>query len=131
MYTFNAVSVAEDVAHRYQSQELVICLAAGHSPSFNILASMISGVLPTGKFEGRQQLRQEAAHVCVFADHPPAKLEGITQVTRSVMMQSEVLGRWLGVGSGEVRDGCATTASNGEVMRGEVKGHDWWDRAGS
>ena len=80
-YTFNAVSEAEGVAHRYQSQELVICLAAGHSPSFNIVASMISGVLPTGKFEGRQQLRQEAASVCVFADHaPPAKLEGITQV---------------------------------------------------
>jgi len=80
-YTFNAVSEAEGVAHRYQSQTLVICLAAGHSPSFNILASMISGVLPTGKFEGRQQLRDEAAHVCVFADHaPPPKLEGITEV---------------------------------------------------
>ena len=79
-YTFNAVSEAEGVAHRYQSQELVICLAAGHSPSFNILASMVSGVLPTGKFEGRQQLRDTAAHVCVFADHgPPPKLEGIVQ----------------------------------------------------
>ena len=78
---FNAVSEAEGVAHRYQSQALVICLAAGHSPSFNILASMIAGVLPTGKFEGRQQLRDEPAHVCVFADHaPPAKLEGITEV---------------------------------------------------
>ena len=35
-YTFNAVSEAEGVAHRYQSQPLVICLAAGHSPSFGI-----------------------------------------------------------------------------------------------
>tara|TARA_B110000967_G_scaffold41423_1_gene41330 strand:+ start:531 stop:1583 length:1053 start_codon:yes stop_codon:yes gene_type:complete len=79
-YTFNAVSEAEGVAHRYQSQPLVICLAAGHSPSFNILASMMSGVLPTGKFEGRQQLRGERAVVAVFADHaPPPKLEGITE----------------------------------------------------
>ena len=79
-YTFNAISEAEGVAHRYQSQRLVICLAAGHSPSFNILASMVSGVLPTGKFEGRQQLRSEAAHVVVFADHePPPKLEGIVE----------------------------------------------------
>ena len=80
-YTFNAISEAEGVAHRYQSQALVICLAAGHSPSFNILASMVSGVLPTGKFEGRQQLREEPAHVCVFADHqPPEKLQGITEI---------------------------------------------------
>lgn len=80
-YTFSAVSEAEGVAHRYQSQALVICLAAGHSPSFGILAAMVSGVLPTGKFEGRQQLRDEPAHVCVFADHaPPPKLEGITEV---------------------------------------------------
>jgi hypothetical protein len=77
-YTFNAVSEAEGVAHRYQSQSLVICLAAGHSPGFNILASMMSGVLPTGKFEGRQQLRGERAMVAIFADHPPPpKLEGI------------------------------------------------------
>ena len=55
-------------------------LAAGRSPSLSILASMASGVLPTGKFEGRQQLRDTAAHVCVFADHgPPPKLEGIVQ----------------------------------------------------
>jgi len=80
-YTFNAVSEAEGVAHRYQSQKLVICLAAGHSPSFGILAAMMSGVLPTGKFEGRQQLRAERAHVFVFADHaPPPKLEGIVEV---------------------------------------------------
>ena len=80
-YNFNATSEAEGVAHRYQSQGLVICLAAGHSPSFNILAAMVSGVLPTGKFEGRQQLRGEAAHVCVFADHePPPKLEGIVEM---------------------------------------------------
>ena len=46
-YTFNAVSEAEGVAHRYQSQPLVVCLAAGHSPSFSILAAMVSGVLPT------------------------------------------------------------------------------------
>ena len=79
-YTFNAVSEAEGVAHRYQSQPLVICLAAGHSPSFNILASMMSGVLPTGKFEGRQQLRGERAVVAVFADHaPPPKLAGIVE----------------------------------------------------
>ena len=79
-YTFNAVSEAEGIAHRYQSQKLVICLAAGHSPSFNILASMMSGVLPTGKFEGRQQLRGERAMVAVFADHsPPPKLEGIVE----------------------------------------------------
>ena len=79
-YTFNAISEAEGVAHRYQSQKLVICLATGHSPSFNILASMVSGVLPTGKFEGRQQLRDGPAHVCVFADHPPPpKLEGIVE----------------------------------------------------
>ena len=79
-YTFNAVSESEGVAHRYQSQELIICLAAGHSPSFNVLAAMVSGVLPTGKFEGRQQLRQQAAHVAVFADHePPPKLEGIVE----------------------------------------------------
>eukprot|EP00966_Prymnesium_polylepis_P045447 1052625-Prymnesium_polylepis.1 len=80
-YNFNATSGAEGVAHRYQSQKLVICLAAGHSPAFNILASMVSGVLPTGKFEGRQQLRSEAARVCVFADHePPPKLEGIVEM---------------------------------------------------
>jgi hypothetical protein len=80
-YTFNACSEAEGIAHRYQSQELVICLAAGHSPSFGILAAMVSGVLPTGKFEGRQQLRDVDAHVCVFADHaPPPKLEGVTEV---------------------------------------------------
>ena len=79
-YTFNAVSESEGVAHRYQSQDLIICLAAGHSPSFNILVAMVSGVLPTGKFEGRQQLRQQAAHVAVFADHePPPKLEGIVE----------------------------------------------------
>ena len=59
----------------------MICLAAGHSPSFSILAAMVSGVLPTGKFEGRQQLRDEPAMVAVFADHaPPPKLEGITEV---------------------------------------------------
>ena len=59
----------------------MICLAAGHSPSFNILASMMSGVLPTGKFEGRQQLRGERAVVAVFADHaPPPKLTGIVEV---------------------------------------------------
>ena len=80
-YTFSAVSESEGVAHRYQSQKLVICLAAGHSPSFGILAAMVSGVLPTGKFEGRQQLRAEPAHVAVFADHtPPPKLEGIVEV---------------------------------------------------
>ena len=80
-YTFNACSEAEGVAHRYQSQPLVICLASGHSPSFGILAAMVSGVLPTGKFEGRQQLRDADAHVCVFADHaPPPKLEGVTEV---------------------------------------------------
>ena len=63
-YTFNAISKAEGgVAHRYQSQPLVICLAAGHSPSFSILASMMTGVLPTGKVEGRQQLRGERAMV--------------------------------------------------------------------
>ena len=68
------------MAHRYQSQSLVICLASGHSPSFSILAAMVSGVLPTGKFEGRQQLRDEPAMVAVFADHaPPPKLEGITE----------------------------------------------------
>ena len=49
-------------------------------PSFSILASMLSGVLPTGKFEGRQQLRSDRAHVAVFADHPPPpKLEGIVE----------------------------------------------------
>jgi type II secretory pathway component PulJ len=49
-------------------------------PSFSILASMLSGVLPTGKFEGRQQLRSDPACVAVFADHPPPpKLEGITE----------------------------------------------------
>ena len=49
-------------------------------PSLNILASMLSGVLPTGKFEGRQQLRSDRAHVAVFADHaPPPKLEGIVE----------------------------------------------------
>eukprot|EP00966_Prymnesium_polylepis_P077413 1793432-Prymnesium_polylepis.1 len=62
-YTFNSNSEAEGVAHRYQSQSLVICLAAGRPPSFSILASMLSGVLPTGKFEGRQQLRSDRAHV--------------------------------------------------------------------
>ena len=42
---------------------------------------MMSGVLPTGKFEGRQQLRGERAMVAVFADHaPPPKLEGIVEV---------------------------------------------------
>jgi hypothetical protein len=81
-YTFHAHSEAEGVAHRYQSQPLIICLASGHSPSFSILASMVTGVLPTGKFEGRQQLRQYKAHVAVFADHtPPPKLEGIVDVT--------------------------------------------------
>ena len=41
---------------------------------------MVSGVLPTGKFEGRQQLRDKPAMVAVFADHaPPPKLEGITE----------------------------------------------------
>ena len=64
------------------SQSLVICLAAGHSPSLGILASLVAGVLPTGKFEGRQQLRQGKAVVAVFADHlPPPKLEGIVQAT--------------------------------------------------
>ena len=49
-------------------------------PSFSILASMLSGILPTGKFEGRQQLRSDRAHVAVFADHaPPPKLEGIVE----------------------------------------------------
>ena len=58
----------------------MICLAAGHSPSFGILAAMVSGVLPTGKFEGRQQLRDEPAMVAVFADHaPPPKLTGIVE----------------------------------------------------
>lgn len=81
-YTFNAVSEAEGVAHRYQSQELVICLATGHSPSMNILVGMLSGCLPTGKFEGRQQLRQRPAHVAVFADHGvPPKLEGVVEAT--------------------------------------------------
>ena len=79
-YTFNAASEAEGVAHRYQSQSLVICLATGQSPSLNILAGMMAGVLPTGKFEGRQQLRNEPAHVAVFADHePPSKLEGVVE----------------------------------------------------
>jgi hypothetical protein len=41
---------------------------------------MMSGVLPTGKFEGRQQLRGERAVVAVFADHaPPPKLAGIVE----------------------------------------------------
>ena len=41
---------------------------------------MLSGVLPTGKFEGRQQLRSDPACVAVFADHPPPpKLEGIVE----------------------------------------------------
>ena len=43
-----------------------------------------SGMRPTfggyGKFEGRQQLRSDPAHVAVFADHPPPpKLEGIVE----------------------------------------------------
>ena len=81
-YTFSAASEDEGVAHRYQSQPLVVCLAAGHSPSLGILASMIAGVLPTGKFEGGQQLRSGGAIVAVFADHePPPKLEGIVEVT--------------------------------------------------
>ena len=43
-----------------------------------LLGAMMSGVLPTGKFEGRQQLRGERAVVAVFADHaPPPKLAGI------------------------------------------------------
>ena len=79
-YMFNSISEAEGVAHRYQSQSLVICLAVGRPPSFSILASMLSGVLPTGKFEGRQQLRSDPACVAVFADHPPPpKLEGIVE----------------------------------------------------
>ena len=41
---------------------------------------MLSGVLPTCKFEGRQQLRSDPACVAVFADHPPPpKLEGIVE----------------------------------------------------
>lgn len=81
-YTFSAASEDEGVAHRYQSQPLVICLATGPSPSLSILASMMAGVLPTGKFEGRQQLRSGRATVVVFADHePPPKLEGIVEVT--------------------------------------------------
>ena len=81
-YNFHAHSEAEGVAHRYQSQPLILCLAAGHSPGFNILAALMTGVLPTGKFEGRQQLRQYRAHVGVFADHPPPpKLEAIVAVT--------------------------------------------------
>ena len=80
-YTFSAASEDEGVAHRYQSQLLVICLATGHTPSLSILASMMAGVLPTGKFEGRQQLRNGRAIVVVFADHePPPKLEGIVEV---------------------------------------------------
>ena len=80
-YTFSAASESEGIAHRYQSQSLVVCLAVGNSPKFNILASMIAGVLPTGKFEGRQQLRAERAVVAVFADHAPCeKLSGIATV---------------------------------------------------
>jgi len=68
-------------AHRFFAPRHAICLAAGHSPSFGILAAMVSGVLPTGKFAGRQQLRDAAAHVCVFAYHvPPPKLAGVTEV---------------------------------------------------
>ena len=80
-YLFHAHSEAEGVAHKYQSQKLIICLAGGHTPSFQILAAMLAGTCPTGKFEGRQQLRQEPAFVAVFADHPPPpKLHGIVRV---------------------------------------------------
>ena len=89
-YTFNAASEAEGVAHRYQSQPLIVCLAAGHSPSIGILASLVAGVLPTGKFEGRQQLRQGKAIVAVFADHePPPKLENIVLATAIEDLEGE------------------------------------------
>ena len=89
-YTFNAISEDEGVAHRYQSQPLVICLAAGHSPSLGILASMVAGVLPTGKFEGRQQLRSGGATVAVFADHaPPPKLTGLVEAMEVEALDAE------------------------------------------
>ena len=66
-YTFNSSSEAEGVAHRYQSQSLVICLAVGRPPSFSILASMLSGVLPTGKFEGRQHSSAATPHASLYS----------------------------------------------------------------